>query len=146
MPRTVCVLGAAWLILTAAEGGWPWIYLVELPRQHSLQPESIASFWSEDVLPVFALPLVAGLVFLVACVRRGDRVSNFWDPEFGRARRYGLALARQQWQLRERAAARIRRTRRPVWPGYERGIQTRRTSGNAGVYTRCWYCALRNCC
>jgi 4-amino-4-deoxy-L-arabinose transferase-like glycosyltransferase len=61
--------GLAGLLLVADFGTWPVLYLSELPRQHALQPELIGRFWTQDVLPAFAVPLVIGAWFLLA--RRG---------------------------------------------------------------------------
>jgi 4-amino-4-deoxy-L-arabinose transferase-like glycosyltransferase len=72
-------LGLAAAILVAQSGAWPEMYLVELPRQHSLDPRRLEAFWSRSLLPAFTLPLVALPVFLLGRWPEGDRAAvRFW--------------------------------------------------------------------
>jgi dolichyl-phosphate-mannose-protein mannosyltransferase len=75
----VGVVALAGVSLTAAYGNWPWVYVTELPRGHSIDQRFIGSFWSSDVLPGFASGLLLGALFVVRCARRREweRV-RFW--------------------------------------------------------------------
>src|SRR5205807_9074454 len=65
-------LGIAAAFLEPLYGAWPALYLIDLPRQHSLQLERLAGFWSRQVLPAFTLPLVALPVFLLGRLMQAD--------------------------------------------------------------------------
>jgi 4-amino-4-deoxy-L-arabinose transferase-like glycosyltransferase len=67
------VLGLAWLALINASGDWPWLYLLELPGRHSIDPSSIMIFWSPDLLPTFLMPLLLGVVCMASWARHRDR-------------------------------------------------------------------------
>jgi 4-amino-4-deoxy-L-arabinose transferase-like glycosyltransferase len=72
-------LGVAAVLLTAQYGGWPAVYLVELPRQHSLDLRRLEAFWSRSLLPAFTLPLIALPVFVLGRVLdRDTSAARFW--------------------------------------------------------------------
>jgi hypothetical protein len=72
-------LGVAAAILVAQYGSWPELYLIELPRQHSLDLRRLEAFWSRSLLPAFTLPLVALPVFLLGRWLERDRAGvRFW--------------------------------------------------------------------
>jgi 4-amino-4-deoxy-L-arabinose transferase-like glycosyltransferase len=72
-------VGLAAAILVAQYGPWPELYLVDLARQHSLQLQRLAGFWSTQLLPAFSLPVVALPVFLVGRILQRDVAAvRFW--------------------------------------------------------------------
>jgi hypothetical protein len=64
--------GAGSLIVYAQSGGWARVYLLDLPRLHQLNPKHLGSFWSDELLPQFTLPLVVAPLFFVGLALRGD--------------------------------------------------------------------------
>jgi 4-amino-4-deoxy-L-arabinose transferase-like glycosyltransferase len=75
----VVSLGVAGAILIAQYGAWPQLYLIELPRQHSLDTKRLESFWSKQLLPGFSVPLVAVPVFLLGRLLDRDAAAlRFW--------------------------------------------------------------------
>jgi hypothetical protein len=76
---TVATLTLAAVVLVAQYGAWPELYLVDLPRQHTLQLQRLAGFWSTQLLPAFTLPVVALPVFLVGRLLQRDLPAvRFW--------------------------------------------------------------------
>lgn len=74
----VCV-GLSAVVLGARYGAWPELYLVELPRRHSLALQRLEGFWSQQVLPSFSLPLVALPMFLIGrALDRDFAAVRFW--------------------------------------------------------------------
>jgi hypothetical protein len=72
-------LGLAAAALRLQYGGWPEVYLVDLPRQHSLDLRRLEAFWSRSLLPAFTLPLVALPVFLLGrWLERDLTAVRFW--------------------------------------------------------------------
>lgn len=72
-------LGLAAGILVAQFGPWPELYLVELPRQHTLDLQRFEGFWSKELLPAFTLPLVVLPVFLLGRMLNRDLAAlRFW--------------------------------------------------------------------
>jgi hypothetical protein len=72
-------VGIALLAVYVQSSEWTRAYLLDLPRLHELDDKHIGSFWSDEVLPRFTLPVVFGPLFLVGRAVRGDtRTVSFY--------------------------------------------------------------------
>ena len=73
------VVGIGAGLLAAQYGSWAAVYLIDLPRQHTLDLHRLETFWSVELLPAFTLPLIALPIFLVGTwLRRNYAAFRFW--------------------------------------------------------------------
>ena len=75
----LAIIGIGATLLATQYGSWAALYLVDLPRQHTLDLHRLETFWSVELLPAFTLPLVALPIFLLgALLRRSYAALRFW--------------------------------------------------------------------
>ena len=73
------VVGIGAALLASQYGSWAAVYLIDLPRQHTLDLHRLETFWSVELLPAFTLPVVALAVFLIGSwLRQNYGALRFW--------------------------------------------------------------------
>src|SRR6202011_1841010 len=68
-------IAAGTLFLLASSDGWAGFYLLDLPRNHSLDWSLLGGFWTQYLLPHVSIAVVLAAVFFMARVLRREYAS-----------------------------------------------------------------------
>ena len=74
----VLPVATAGLYLQFSSDGWARFYLIDLPRNHALDWSLLVGFWTDNLLPYMAIPLVLGAVYLMRRTLQRDSTAWFY--------------------------------------------------------------------